>query len=254
MAAKKNDVEVGTIHKTKSSGDIVVIERNGTYDLKVKFIDTGYVTKCTSSNIRNGNIKDRTRPHVCGVGYMGIGNHSSIINGRQSKIYGIWGKMIARCYQSKEQEAHPTYQGCVVCDEWLNFQIFAEWYKTKNPTMDKSLEIDKDILFYGNKVYSPETCILVPALLNSFTTGAGSIRGDWPIGVTWHKHSKKFAAQCWNPFTKKQERVGLFSCQTQAYEAWKDRKLSHALALKPMMDMIDDRVYHGIVKIINNAR
>ena len=49
------------------------------------------------------------------------------------------------------------------------------------------MELDKDILFKGNKIYSPSTCIYVPHRINSLFTKSDSARGDYPIGVTYHK-------------------------------------------------------------------
>ena len=93
-------------------------------------------------------------------------------------------------------------------------------------------QLDKDLLFVGNKVYSPETCIFVSPMVNSFTLDSGAARGEWLIGVSWHKQTEKFVAHCSNPFTKKLEHLGLFTCEQQAHEAWLKRKnaLAHELA------------------------
>jgi hypothetical protein len=55
-----------------------------------------------------------------------------------------------------------------VCNEWHNFQNFAEWF-CKNycdASMDK-WQLDKDIIVPGNRVYSPETCCFVPNAVNN---------------------------------------------------------------------------------------
>jgi hypothetical protein len=94
--------------------------------------------------------------------------------------------------------------------------------------------LDKDILFPGNKVYSPEGCIFVSPRLNQFLTDHGMARGNWPIGVYLNKEKGKFHAHCNNPFTGKQERLGYFDCPGEAHEAWRSRKHQHALRYAEM--------------------
>lgn len=65
-----------------------------------------------------------------------------------------------RCYDVKYSKKHPTYKDCTVCEEWHNFQTFAKWfdenyYEIENTIMD----LDKDILKNGNKIYCPAKII-----------------------------------------------------------------------------------------------
>ena len=69
------------------------------------------------------------------------------------------------CYDENELKKEPSYIGCKVCEEWLNFQNFARWiYDNKYECDD--LELDKDLLIKGNKIYSPNTCCLLPHEIN----------------------------------------------------------------------------------------
>ena len=89
-------------------------------------------------------------------------------------------------------------------------------------------QLDKDIIIPGNKVYGPEKCAFVSRNLNMFTTESGSIRGEWPVGVYWHKREKKFLSRCCNPITRKQETVGYFDDPAEAHKAWRVKKHEHA--------------------------
>ena len=144
-------------------------------------------------------------------------------------FYRVWIHMLERCYSTKYQERQPTYVECIVSDNWLKFSNFKAWMMTQNW---EGQQLDKDILFEGNKIYSPETCVFVTQAVNKFTTDRGAARGKWLIGACWHKQTEKFRARCRNPFTKKQEYLGLFTCEQQAHEAWLTRKieLAHELA------------------------
>lgn len=168
-----------------------------------------------------------------GVGIYKKGKNPASISGRPTKPYYTWRNMLERCYDSKCQEKYPTYIGCSVCDEWLNFQVFAEWYETNHPKDCNKYHLDKDLKALGNKVYSPETCLFVPTAVNLFTTDSSAARGSCMIGVTWYKPTEKFMSYCKNPFTKKQENLGHFHNELQAHLAWRKRKseLAYELAM-----------------------
>lgn len=143
--------------------------------------------------------------------------------------YQTWVSMLNRCYSAKSQKRNPTYIGCTVSDDWLIFSNFKAWMKKQQW---EGKQLDKDLLFQGNKIYSAETCVFVSPMVNSFTIDRGNDRGRWPIGVSWHKKTGKFRVQCSNPFTKKRGHIGYFDCEQQAHEAWLKRKLelAHELA------------------------
>ena len=67
------------------------------------------------------------------------------------------------------------------------------WYD-QNRVLGKTLDLDKDILFKGNKVYSPETVALVPHAINTLFINRKDGRGDFPIGVYCEKDKKRFRA------------------------------------------------------------
>ena len=121
----------------------------------------------------------------CGVGYMGDGKYKSKDeNKKKTKAYNTWSHMLQRCYDAYYLNEHPTYIDCYVCEEWHNFQNFAKWfYENYYECNDEQMQLDKDILIKGNKIYSPNTCILVPKRINSLFTKSDASRGEYPIGV-----------------------------------------------------------------------
>ena len=127
--------------------------------------------------------------------------------------------------QQKYLESNPSYIDTSVCSEWLYATAFKKWMEQQD-WHGKCL--DKDIVVPGNKLYSPETCAFVLPATNKFVTARDASRGDYPIGVTLFKRTGKYKAQCGNPFTGKQEHLGLFSTPEEAHEAWRKRK--HELA------------------------
>lgn len=140
-------------------------------------------------------------------------------------VYRIWADMLNRSYNHKRHQINPTYSDCYVVNDWLSFSIFRRWVLGQDW---KGKQLDKDILTKGNKVYGPDTCVFVPAKLNTFMLDCGDSRGEHPTGVHLERDSGRFKAQCCNPFTRKKENLGRFRCPQAASEAWRARK--HELA------------------------
>lgn len=203
----------------------------------------------------------KIRKLVCGVGvndadYVTQKWETAIVDGKKKQklvwfcpFYKTWQSMLNRCYSTKIQDKYPTYIGCSVADEWHTFSVFKNWME-KQDWQDKQL--DKDLLFDGNKVYSPETCVFVTRTVNSFTIDSGATRGEWPIGVYWDKGANKFQSRCSNPFTKKQEYLGYFICEQEAHQAWLKRKLE--LAYELAETQTDPRVAEALIDRYSNYK
>lgn len=150
--------------------------------------------------------------------------------------------MLERCFSTKFQERNPSYKGCSVSEEWLRFSNFKSWMEAQD---FEGMQLDKDLLIEGSKVYSAETCVFVTPTVNTFTVDRGASRGEWLIGVYWLKARQKFRADCNNPFTKKREYLGLFTCEQEAHQAWLTRKLELAYELAAIQT--DPRVAKALI-------
>lgn len=200
-----------------------------------------------------GKLSSSMRRPVYGVGVNDSESATNIkIDGVLvcCKAYQMWHDLLRRCYCQKLQEQHQTYIGVSVCDDWIKFSSFREWWLINH--ID-GFDLDKDILS-DSREYSPSSCIFIPNWLNKFNTDRRNHRGEYPIGVTRHNQCSRFVARCKNALTGNDEYLGLFSTQEEAHLAWRNRKLELALELKPKMDSIDLRIYPRVVEIINNAK
>jgi hypothetical protein len=177
---------------------------------------------------------------VCGVG-VNDANYVTKprINGERvvCLFYLAWQNMLMRCYDPKHLAKYPTYIGCSVVPEWLSFMTFRAWM-IEQDWQDR--ELDKDLLVPGNKVYGPAACVFLSDGLNKFTNDRAAARGEFPIGVDWHRGNGKFRARCSNPFTGRLEHLGYFTCPDVAHEAWRKRK--HELALQIAALHADPRI------------
>ena len=203
-----------------------ITEYNNSLDIAVEFKDI-YKAKIHSyyHHFLSGNIKNPYYPSVSGVGMIGI-KYPSREKGKHTKEYQTWRHMLERCFDEKTKEKRPYYKDVTCCKEWLLYENFYEWLHSQE-NFDKWLNgerwaLDKDILIKRNKVYSPETCCLVPYNVNCLFTKRNSCRGTLPIGVI--EHNGKFIAECNNPFKPYKNYLGIYSTQEEAFFVYKECK------------------------------
>lgn len=165
------------------------------------------------------------------------------VNGKRVEclFYRRWRNLINRCYNPNSIKRNPTYSGCSVVPEWLYFTKFKMWMERQDW---QGKELDKDIIFAGNKVYGPDSCAFIDRLTNTFTIDSGASRGAYMIGVHFADNVGKFRSSCQNPFTKKQEALGCFLTEIEAHLTWKKRK--HELACRLADMQTDARVANAL--------
>lgn len=238
MAIKvPEDMVKGARHKTKKYGYICIDEYIGANNVKFTFESTGFKSSSPARHIRSGVVKDHLYPSIFGVGFIGVGEHkTSDKNGKNTRAYITWRGMIARCYSPRELEKRPTYSDCTVCEEWHNFQNFAEWFYEENPENNAGYQLDKDLKEFGNRLYSPDKCLMVPKLVNQFILDNESRRGAYLIGVSFHRNTGKFVSQCNNPISGKLENLGYFCDELSAHIKWRKRKAEIALIISEMQN------------------
>ena len=225
---KQKQERLGEINISNEGYKMKIVEYKNTKDIIVEFQDE-YKAKVHTQYgaFKKGNVKNVFHKSVCGVGYIGDGKYKSKINGKLTKAYKYWHKMLLRCYDPYLLNKEPTYINCYVCDEWLNFQNFSEWYEDNYYEIpNEKVQLDKDILVKGNKIYSPETCIFVPQRINSLFIKRDAGRGKYPIGVYWHKENNKFITQCQiiDKENYKERYLGTYNTSEEAFLAYKNFK------------------------------
>lgn len=184
MSSNVSRMVTGSTWDTREGGSVTVLEFIDNRNVKVKHNDVhGFVQIVQSGNLANGRIKNPYRPSVFNKGYVGVGEYYRSINLKQTKAYCAWSSMLQRCYDQKLHKSHPTYIGCSVCEEWLNFQIFAHWYYNTGYSNLK-YQVDKDLLVPGNKIYSPKTCCMLPAIINTSLKIENNPKSKYPAGIS----------------------------------------------------------------------
>lgn len=215
---------VGEI-KRNIHGDLMkIIEYTTNKNIVVEFQDDYRATvKTRYKFFIEGTVRNPYGRNMYGVAIVG-NKYSS-----HTKEYVAWKNILIRCFDEQFKTKHPTYQDAVCCDDWLLFENFYEWLHSQENfeqwfNGDK-WNVDKDILIKGNKVYSPETCCLVPHNVNKLFTKNDACRGNLPIGVIVKDDS--YYISCSNPFTKKQEFLCYCDSPEKGFLIYKKQKESY---------------------------
>jgi hypothetical protein len=103
------------------------------------------------------------------------------------------------------------------------------------------MDLDKDILIKGNKIYSPETCIFVPHTINMMFTKRNKNKDNLPTGIRLIERPKPYTAR-YSGF-----HIGSYYTPEEAFNAYKLYKENHfkQIADKYKND-IPERLYNAL--------
>lgn len=242
--AHKDDYKIppiGSRWKSKAYGYYTVVEYHNAYNVIIEF-DAPYTCRIRteSRSVKRGEVKNPLIPDKDGF-FFGIGNFDS-----HAKSYKIWTQMKRRCGNRNKRSV--AYTDCTVCEEWKNYQNFAEWYCKQIGAEKTGWHLDKDILIKGNRVYGPDVCCLVPAHINTTLTKRKAERGDYPIGVVIDNTGKPSCQ-----YTENGEHVwrGYFTTVEEAFAVYKEAKELHIKSLaEKWKNDLDPRVYKALMNYV----
>jgi len=190
-------------------------------------------------------IKDSYKATVCGIGYIGGDKYAISIKHKHTKIYQLWINLLNRCYNPKYHLTHSAYKDCTVCDEWLNFQNFGEWFdKNYNLEVMQDWQLDKDILIYGNKIYGPNTCCFVPKEINIAIRNNSKTQNKYSKGICFRNN--KFVV-CVN-VGKGKKYCGSFKILSEAILCYNHSKQQYISSLLyTYKDVLSKHVYNRLL-------
>lgn len=185
---------------------------------------------------------------ILGVATNSKGKYKAKTNGKTTKSYRTWRNTLQRAYCSKYHVGKPTYIGCSVAGEWLEYQNFAEWFENHEYS-NCGYQLDKDLLIPNNKIYAPDRCVFVPLQLNTLLTDRGNDRGQYTQGVYFHKGWGKFTAQI--AINGKRKYLGCFDTELDAYLAYKKAKEEN---VKHMANLWRDDIAANVYDALMNRQ
>lgn len=222
----KQKQRLNEIQYDKNGTPMKIVKYENCLNIIVEFQDEycGLV-KTTYRNYINKSISNPYSKSIMNIGMIGM-KYQPTECGENTKEYNTWYNMMIRCYDVKYKQENPAYKDVTCCKEWLLYENFYEWlHKQENFNIWFSLNkssLDKDILIKGNKIYSPETCCLVPCNVNTlFAIHDRSNQNNLPIGVYYDESKNRYISACSNPFIKKQIRLGVYDNKEDAFYDYK---------------------------------
>lgn len=95
-------------------------------------------------------------------------------------------RVMRECYH----RYNPAYIGTEIWDGWLGKEgrkRFYQWVDDHYYVIDEeTIELDKDLLKIGNRIYSPETCLFLPKSVNSTLSACyRQVEEELPMGVRY---------------------------------------------------------------------
>ena len=238
------------VFSSNCDDDFIITKYVNKYEVHIMFLNTGYETITYMVNVRNGNIRDKMKPRVYGVGIYDsdFTIHSTTTNYR---VYSLWSGMLERCYCNKFKEKQPTYKYCTVDNNLHMFSNFSSLVENMEGFLEKDangkyFNLDKDLLGSNGKHYGAETICFLPFEINAFLTQRDSLRGVYPLGVTLHKQNGKYKSSL--NVDGKSKHIGLFVTPEEAFHAYKAVKEQHVKVLaNKWKDKIDIRAYNALM-------
>ena len=236
---------IGTVTKNHFGTPMKIIGARKKSDIDVQFLDAhSFIWEHnTYRNFIKGEIKNPFDKNVFGVGYFGIGEYKSGTSKHRTPEHYVWRRMLERCYDKNSKNENPTYYGIVsVCDEWHCFQTFAKWYCENRYEVEGRLHIDKDILHPECKLYSPDTCLLVPQRINMLFVKHRPNSDGLPEGIR-RKSNGKYTASYQGRL------LGTFETIEEAIQVYtiKKKKVIIDVANK-YKQTIPDKLYQALIK------
>jgi len=176
----------------------------------------------------NRSLSNRKGIHGVGINDVPWATCKSV-NGKLVKhpAYSVWISMFTRSYYAPYQEEKPTYRKCTVSSDWMMFSNFYDWWLEQPDS--RGLHFDKDIIYPGNKVYSPKYCMFIAPELNTLLLDCGASRGKYPIGVHYKKPNKKFGAGICK--YGKRIHLGYYNTPEEAHKKYLAEKMIHIMQI-----------------------
>jgi len=184
MGQKRTVLDYDKVYTTKRGEQYKIIEDLGLFmqdngkrvsKCRIKFLQSGFEKVLNTTFATRGITSDPYFVDVYGVGYMGEIPNGSFDN----RIRNVWLGMLGRCYNRKDNRYFEYGEaGVTVCDRWKCFANFYEDYRHLpgyqnyiGDVLGATYHLDKDLLQYNlskdQRVYSPETCVIIKGSTNS---------------------------------------------------------------------------------------
>jgi len=236
----------GEVYNFEDGSFMQIIEYISNNNITIQFDDGSIIKKRSYKCFKKGSIKNLNKPSVLEIGFIGYGKYNFSIN---KKAYFTWAEMIRRCYDDNFKNNNKTYKNCSVHPDWHNFQNFAKWHEEN---YIEGFELDKDLLFKGNKIYNDKNCCFLPKEINLLISNSRTKNSNFHCGVFKNKYS--FVSYL--HINGKRKHLGSFKTEQEAIDIYNiNKKIEFKRIANKYKCFISESIYNLLISYkldINN--
>ena len=229
--------------------EVKVVKYVNTTNILIQFPDK-HITTTYLSCINKKVVKDVMSPSVVGYGYLGVGHQKTKDeNGKDFKSYNMWASMIRRVFLPDKDRKNDLK----ICDEWLNYQEFANWFDLNYYEIEDCEVIITNTFFNKDeKMYSPETTIFLPRFINLLINTNGHGDKKLPRGISYD--CKRFIEPYRVSFKKYKENTKCYGSYQTFQEAYKVLKYEKEKYIHEVADELIDVLPYKIFSELKNYK
>lgn len=241
-------LNVGDVLPSKMTGDFEIVAIRNATQVDIVFVNNpDHVQTITATRARIGNVSDPFYPTVENIGFMGVGEHECYVNGKLNPIYRVWRGMLDRAY-------HDGNNATSVCQEWWNYQTFADWYVETLGDITEKMTVVFDVLDPNATVYNPVHTTMVPTYIHKIlinNTPKGK-EARLPRGVSEARDKQGRLNGKYKAYIRINDRniyLGDFENVRAASRAYNAAKVTHVRAMaKKYRHLITEETYRALFK------
>lgn len=233
-----------------------IVEYNKAKDVVVEFEDEYHARVHTDYRFfKQGEVRN---PNKIGLYGERLGNESPTMeNGKELKVYGAWRGIFSRI-TCTEGYYHRFYNDVSISKDWLYYTNFYNW-ATNQENYDRwkindggMWSLDKDILSDpNNKIYSADTCCLVPWYINSLVVRQRQKdrQSDLPLGIQCYPYGDTKYYYADNTGEKRKNiYFNTIEDAVKGYKEFRKRCIEQTAEYAYKKGDITQRCYEGLLK------
>lgn len=181
-------------------------------------------------------------------------------NRASSQAYRVYNGIRTRCKDTKNDDRiRKCYDEVTMCQEWKdNPKSFVKWYFEHYYTVDdEEMDVDKDLFDGCSKIYSPETCCILPKSLNAILANCKKYyfegtnkENTLPFGVIYSSKKKKYYSDIQFTGTGKTVKLSEWDTAEEAFKEYKMMKQADMLMVAAQYkNRIPDYIYHKLLEV-----
>ena len=170
-----------------------------------------------------------------------------------SKEYHAWSYMLRLAYDNSEEYIKKRKgQNITICEEWLDFANFNDWFGENYYTVDdETMDLCRNILDQDNNEFCPDMCIFVPRRIMQLITPKNLSKNNLPRGVGFRETTGTYYSTCYMQIDGKNttKRRSGFATPEEAFASYKEDKERYIKKVaKEYVTKIPRTLYRALLK------